>query len=210
MTPFQPRDLWQDPPALASGDWHVRSIRGAQVALLRALILGGLGPEQLKALERRLSPEVAALLDRAPEAEDWVPISALAEMLSGAEAEAGRSFRGSISRLTAERDAGSLPDLPSFAKDLGLRGLAPEAVLASVDRVFGAHFQGGGARLDHLEEGEAWVSLWMEEFIPGFASEDVVEWLSRVLEASSGVRPQVRYRSPQPDRPWWHRYHLGW
>lgn len=203
------KDQWITPPAeIAAADLVPRAIRGAQAALIRGALLATHASTWADRLAETLPMGARRFLGSAPLPRDWVPVEDVRTLLLAAESRYLPMMQSAVARLIAEQAAGRLE---WFQLDEPLAtGDSPQDLLDSVPSIYDQYFQGGSGHTDAVEENEAWVSLWVEELWPGWATQEATIWFKQILEGRYAVFAKVSYLPPPPDRPWWHRFHLSW
>lgn len=202
---------WTEPPLdLDPQVLDIRSVRGDQVALTRAVVLSLIPPEALAQRAGEIPGALRFLLERAPAPDTWVPIEDYRALVNLVGASSQEGLLGHLARLTAERDAGKVDWLTAPEIDRKLPEGGPEDLVRGIPFIFRSYFQGGTANVEFLEGQEAGISLWMWDLFPGWARKECPEWIRRALEQGYGVRAQVTYLEPAEAWPWWHRYHLQW
>jgi hypothetical protein len=189
---------------------EIQALSGDSAAFTRAVSLGQIPPERVAAARAILSPGALALLDHAPAPDTWVPVAVVREFFTWAAENVDGGLPGTIARQHARRDAGRENLMGEGPPSRVLPGTQTLDLLAGLESVWGRYFQGGTIRADRVEVGQAWISVWSTDLFPGWAAVDLTNYLTKVLAEGYGVKAQVTYLPPPPDRPWWHRYHLHW
>lgn len=206
-----PPDHWNPPPAdVVPDSLQVAAIRGQQIRMLRTLLLSTVAPDRLARAAEAVPPASAALLTHDPDPTAWVPTSEALPLLALGHRLTGGLLIEQLPHFNAERDAGRLPWMVGASESRVLPESDVVGFFRQLPKTYGTYFQGGEARLDHLEGREAWVSFWMGELYPGWAATEPVAWFQWALRGGYGLEPRVTYRPPEPDRPWWHRFHVAW
>jgi hypothetical protein len=204
------KDAWQEPPEQVEPEWiNIHTVRGGPLVLARAILLASIDPVRISTLRAELSEAAAGLLDQAPASDAWIPAELGREFLGFAQRHVRGGLAGPVGRLNAERDSGRATWAGEAPQRL-LPGLRAEDLMASLQAMYAEYFRGGTARLDHMEPGQAWISLWTLELFPGWAAQDIPEWFRRAFQEGYGCAVRVSYLAPPAERPWWHRYHLKW
>lgn len=169
--------------------FDVTHMRGRQAGLFRSMVLATLPEEHW--VQADLSPEARALVARAPEPGDWVPMGALVE-LSRVHAESGgpetSRARGS---LMGEILHGDLP-----------AGMGPGDFLRALPQIFQESFQGGRMDVRILEDGVAHLAFHGRMPLPGLTDKAIPSCLFTSLKQAGATSVVVDAEPPAgPEDP---------